>query len=254
MRIHRLIAACCLATLLGCAHAPVPEQRSTLARWVPSANHDARRPVLVVLHFTRQDSVQRSLDTLRSRNAQGRVSAHYLVGKDGDVHQLVDEGRRAWHAGAGRWGTITDVNSASIGIELDNDGTAPYPEVQVTALLALLEDVTTRLRIRPSQVIGHSDLAPTRKVDPGPHFPWQRLARAGFGIWPEGSLTEPPAGFDGWLAMAAVGYPLADHAAALRAFRMRFRGRDDGAELSPVFEPEDLRILHGLTRGLQPAP
>lgn len=235
-----------LLVLAACANTPPPH--NPMARWVPSNNFDERRPQIIVLHFTQQDSVAESLDTLRSANAHGRVSAHYLVGRDGGIYQLVAESQRAWHAGGGRWGAITDLNSASIGIEIDNNGSAPYTEAQITALIALLEDLATRLRIRKSQVIGHSDMAPARKIDPGPHFPWQRLFEAGFGIWPQGELIDPPPDFDGWLAMAAVGYPLADKAAVLRAFRMRFRGRDDGAGLAPAFEPDDLRILHALTR------
>ena len=243
----RRISIALIAALALCACATAP--RNPLAKWVPSDNFDARRPVVIVLHFTEQDSVQQSLDTLRSRNSGGRVSSHYLVGDDGRIYQLVSDQDRAWHAGAGRWGTITDLNSASIGIEIDNDGHEPYTEAQIAALLRLLDDLTTRLRIPKSQVIGHSDLAPTRKVDPGPHFPWKRLADAGYGRWPQDTASAPPPGFDGWAAMAAFGYPLADRAAALRAFRMRFRGRDDGAALTPELDAEDLRILHALTQG-----
>ena len=243
----RRISIALIAALALCACATAP--RNPLAKWVPSDNFDARRPVVIVLHFTEQDSVQQSLDTLRSRNSGGRVSSHYLVGDDGRIYQLVSDQDRAWHAGAGSWGAITDLNSASIGIEIDNDGHEPYTEPQIAALLKLLDDLTTRLRIPKSQVIGHSDLAPTRKVDPGPHFPWKRLADAGYGRWPQDTASAPPPGFDGWAAMAAFGYPLADRAAALRAFRMRFRGRDDGAALTPELDAEDLRILHALTQG-----
>ena len=239
--VFPLIAALVLS---ACATAP----RNPIATWVPSENFDGRRPVVIVLHFTEQDSAQQSLDTLRSRNSGGRVSSHYLVGDDGRIYQLVSDQDRAWHAGAGRWGTITDLNSASIGIEIDNDGSEPYTELQIAALLRLLDDLTTRLRIPKSQVIGHSDLAPTRKVDPGPHFPWKRLADAGYGRFPQGVLTDPSSGFDGWAAMAAFGYPLDDRAAALRAFRMRFRGRDDGADLTPQLDAEDLRILYALSQ------
>ena len=240
-----LLAAALSVLLAACAAAP---PRNPLASWVPSRNFDARRPVLIVLHFTEQESVQQSLDTLRSQNSGGRVSAHYLIGEDGRIYQLVADRDRAWHAGAGSWGTITDLNSASIGIEIDNDGREPYPEPQIAALLKLLDDLTTRLRIPKSQVIGHSDLAPTRKVDPGPHFPWKRLADAGYGRWPQRALPDPPPGFDGWMAMAMFGYSLDDRAAALRAFRMRFRGRDDGADLTPQLDADDLRILHALSQ------
>lgn len=246
MNVRLSVVVAAAALLVACAHAP---PRNPIASWVPSSNFDERRPQVIVLHYTEQDSVQRSLDTLRSANAGGRVSSHYLVGDDGRIYQLVSDQHRAWHAGAGRWGTIADLNSASIGIEIDNDGREPYTEAQFAALVTLLQDLTTRLRIPRTQVIGHSDLAPTRKIDPGPHFPWQRLAQAGFGAWPADGAAAAPAGFDGWMAMARIGYDIGDRAAALRAFRMRFRARDDGPGLAPELDAEDLRILHALSGG-----
>jgi N-acetylmuramoyl-L-alanine amidase len=222
----------------GCAHNPI-------ARWVPSRNHEPRRAVVIVIHATEQESAEASLDTLRGRNATGRVSAHYLVGKDGRIYQLVDEERRAWHAGGGRWGTITDLNSASIGIELDNNGASAFPAAQVDALVVLLADLCDRLEIPRSQVIGHADLAPWRKTDPGEFFPWARLASAGFGRWPESSAQRAavPAGFDGWLGLQLLGYPMRDPQSALRAFRLHYRGVDDAS--SPMGDA-DLRVLHAL--------
>ena len=244
-----------LCLLLGaCGHAP-PRQTNPLAQWEPSPNFDERRPIVIVIHATEQESVARSLRTLSTRNSGGPVSAHYLVGADGALYQLVEDSRRAWHAGGGSWGTIDDLNSASIGIELDNDGTEAFPPAQVDALLRLLDDLCTRLRIPRHAVIAHADMAPTRKRDPGSLFPWQRLAEAGFGRWPQGELAEPPAGFDPWLAMAAIGYPLNDRAAAVRAFHRHYRGRDDGEDPQAAFDAEDLRILHALaTQVLQSAP
>ncbi|HTL14505.1 MAG TPA: N-acetylmuramoyl-L-alanine amidase [Thermomonas sp.] len=252
-RRRRLAPLLPLLLLAACAHGPAPPA-NPLARWVPSPNADDRRAVVIVLHATEQGSVAESLDTLRTANSGGPVSAHYLVGDDGAIYQLVAEGARAWHAGGGRWGTITDLNSASIGIEIDNDGSEPFTEAQVDALLRLLADLCGRLDIARAQVIGHADLAPTRKRDPGAHFPWARLAAAGFGRWPQGALADPPAGFDPWLAMAAVGYPLADRAAAVRAFHRHYRGRDDGDDPAAAFDAEDLRILHALVAPLRGTP
>lgn len=229
----------CTLALAACVHSP---PRNPMAHWVPSPNHDERRPVVIVLHYTEQDSVAKSLDTLRTRNSGGPVSSHYLVGDDGAIYQLVADAHRAWHAGGGRWGTITDVNSASIGIEIDNDGREPFTEPQVQALLRLLEDLTARLRIPRTQVIGHSDLAPSRKIDPGPLFPWKRLADAGFGVWPADDAPPAPEGFDALRALEQVGYDIAHGEATIRAFRLRFRG-DAGTAL----DAEDLRILHALT-------
>jgi N-acetylmuramoyl-L-alanine amidase len=216
-----------------------------LASWVPSGNYNARGAQIIVIHATEQSSVAASLDTLRSSNAQGRVSAHYLIGRDGRIYQLVSEKRRAWHAGGGSWGNITDLNSASIGIELDNDGASEFSPAQLGALTVLLGDLCTRLDIPRRQVIAHADLAPTRKTDPGPRFPWRTLAEAGFGRWPSRQALQEgvPPGFDAWMALRALGYRLDDPQAALRAFRLHFRGIDDAA--SPP-GPADERLLHAL--------
>ncbi|MDO1528488.1 N-acetylmuramoyl-L-alanine amidase [Fulvimonas sp. R45] len=233
-----------LALLAACAHAP---PRNPLATWVPSPNYDIRRPVLIVLHFTDEHSAQEALDTLRTRNSGGPVSAHYLIGSDGHVYQLVPDQLRAWQAGPGRWGTITDLNSASIGIELDNDGHTPFAQAQIDSLLRLLADLTTRLHIPPTQVIGHEDLAPGRKDDPGPYFPWAQLAAAGFGRWPSGPLCDPPPGFDPWMAMAVVGYALDDRAAVVRSFHHHFRGMQ-----GDTLDAQDLRILYNLVQQIEP--
>jgi N-acetylmuramoyl-L-alanine amidase len=239
MVIKPLAAVLCLAFIAGCAHQP---PRNPMATWVPSPNHDERRPVIIVLHYTEQDSVEQSLHTLRTRNSGGPVSSHYLVGDDGAIYQLVADGHRAWHAGGGRWGTITDLNSASIGIEIDNNGREPFTEPQVQALLRLLDDLCERLRIPRSQVIGHSDLAPTRKIDPGALFPWKRLAEAGFGIWPADDAPPAPEGFDAMRALREIGYDTGSPEATIRAYRLRFRG-----DAQTVLDEEDLRILHALT-------
>lgn len=228
------------AMLAACSHTP---PRNPMAQWVPSPNHEPRRPILIVIHATEQDSAQESLDTLRSRNSGGPVSAHYLIGKNGVLYQLVPDELRAWHAGPGRWGTITDVNSVSIGIELDNDGEAPFPPAQIASLLKLLDDLCQRLDIPRTQIVAHADFAPTRKRDPGKRFPWKQLAAAGFGRWPAAEAGPPPPGFDPWQALRLLGYPLDDRAATVRAFHRRYRGMDtDG------LDAEDARILHALTQ------
>lgn len=239
-RLHTLaIAAACAFVLTACQ---TTAPRNPMAQWVPSDNYDQRRAQVIVVHFTEQDSVQRSLDTLRTRNSGGRVSAHYLLGDDGAIYQLVSDEHRAWHAGAGSWGTIHELNSASIGIEIDNDGREPFTDAQIDALIRLLEDLTTRHRIPRSAVIGHSDLAPGRKIDPGPLFPWKRLYDAGFGIWPDPDAPPPPPGFDPVDALRLIGYGIDNLEATIHSYRMRFRG-DNGKAL----DQEDLRILHALT-------
>ena len=155
------------------------------------------------------------------------VSAHWLVGRDGRQVALVPEDRRAWHSGAGRWGDVRDVNSRSIGIELDNDGASPFPEAQVVALIDLLGTVVARHpAITPSRILGHSDVAPERKVDPGTLFPWNRLVAAGLAA--ATPVLEPPS--RGLSAdLTRIGYdPDASEADRLRAFRLRFRPHAGG--------------------------
>jgi N-acetylmuramoyl-L-alanine amidase len=242
---NRLSGSLGLAVLLLFAMSGCMTPHNPLAHWVPSPNHNARAAILVVLHATEQDSVQQSLQTLRTGNSGGPGSAHYLIGRDGRIYQLVDEDLRAWHAGPGRWGTITDVNSASIGIELDNNGTDPFPEVQIDSLLRLLADICTRLDIPRSQVIGHADMAPTRKRDPGALFPWARLASEGFGQWPGSEAGPPPPGFDAMQALRVLGYSLDDPEAAIRAFRLHYRGAAGGIT---ALDADDARILYSLSR------
>ncbi|HZH42756.1 MAG TPA: N-acetylmuramoyl-L-alanine amidase [Lysobacter sp.] len=243
----RAARASVLAVLLcGCAAAPV---RNPAAQWYGSPNHDARRAQAIVLHDTEMDSAEAALRVLSTRNAHGRVSAHYLIGRDGRLYQLVEESRRAWHAGESRWAGFADLNSASIGIELDNDGRSAYPDAQIATLLRLLEDLGARLRIPRHLVLAHGDVAPTRKRDPHAGFPWQRLAEAGFGLWPRTPRATPPPGFDPWAALRLVGYDLRDPAAAVRAFHRRYRGHDGDA-----LDAEDAAILYDLQQQLLALP
>ena len=187
---------------------------------IASPNFDARRPNLIVLHHTSNDSADRALRTLTS--PERKVSSHYLVDRDGTIIRLVDESARAWHAGKSWWGGITDVNSVSIGIELDNNGNEPFPDVQIDALLRLLTDIRTRYPIPAANVIAHADVAPTRKDDPSAFFPWSRLATQGFGLWCDPPYASAPEGFDLDLALAAIGYDPATPEASRQAFRLHF--------------------------------
>lgn len=189
-----------------------------------SPNHGERRggarPDMVVIHYTAMASAAASCARLCDPAAE--VSAHWLVDLDGAVTRLVPEELRAWHAGAGRWGAVTDVNSRSIGIELQNTGAHPFPEAQVRALERLLEGIMARWAIPPERVIGHSDMAPARKADPGPRFDWRRLALSGLSVWPGGAVGFTHPTFRA--AAVAFGYdPDLAEEVILRAFRLRFR-------------------------------
>jgi len=234
-----------LIVLAGCAGGPRFDTSH------PSVNQDSRIQ-FVVVHYT-SASLERSLALL----THGEVSAHYLIGddKNATIYKLVDENRRAWHAGESEWQGRTWLNSSSIGIEIVNPGYVdsptgrlwyPYSEAQVQSLIVLLKDITRRNGINPVNIIGHSDIAPMRKLDPGPLFPWKRLAQAGLGVWPdESAVARQQAAYGGQLPsagwfqaeLARLGYPtprtgewdVATHQ-VLAAFQMRYRpARFDGA-------------------------
>jgi N-acetylmuramoyl-L-alanine amidase len=167
---------------------------------LPSANFGPRKAVgdetsvrHIVMHYTGMTSCQKALDRLCDPKAE--VSAHYVVDEDGTIHRLVAEDMRAWHAGVSFWHGLRDINSTSVGIEIVNPGHdygyRAFPAAQIDALTELSSDIMKRRGIAPCDVLGHSDIAPGRKVDPGELFPWQTLAAHGIGLWPEDSITLP---------------------------------------------------------------
>ena len=248
------IAAMTLSAALLLAGCATQAHRNPIAQWHGSPNFDARAPQAIVLHHTHMDSAQAALRTLQTRNPQGRVSAHYLIGRDGTLYQLVSEDHRAWHAGASRWGGWRDLNSASIGIELDNNGREPFSAPLVDTLVVLLEDITRRHGIAPHAVLAHGDIAPARKQDPSALFPWKKLAEAGFGLWPRGGYGPAPDAFDPWAALRMIGYDLRDRDAVVRAFHRRYRGIEDAVEATPVLDAADRAILHDLQNQLMGMP
>ena len=192
----------------------------------PSPNHDPRAygavVDMLVLHYTGMVDANAALARLTDPDAE--VSAHYVIDEDGAVRQLVDEARRAWHAGAASWRGHADINSRSIGIELVNPGHEfgyrAFPDPQMATLIDLGRDIVARHPIPARNIVGHSDVAPTRKRDPGALFDWQRLAEAELGLWPEEKAAETsaiPA------MLAQFGYDVGDLAAAVTAFQRHFR-------------------------------
>lgn len=159
----------------------------------PSPNFNPRTvpPDTLVLHYTGMETGEAALERLRDPEA--KVSSHYLVEEDGRIFRLVPEERRAWHAGVSYWKGQRNLNDTSIGIEIVNPGHEwgyrPFPEAQIAAVIALVADIRTRWTIDDDRIVGHSDIAPDRKIDPGELFPWKRLAEAGHGLWAEA----PPA-------------------------------------------------------------
>lgn len=195
-----------------------------------SPNFDERRPNYVVLHHTSDETAEQALKTLTQ--AVPGVSSHYLVGRDGRIYELVDEKARAWHAGESYWGGATDLNSTSIGIELDNDGREPFAEAQIAALIPLLKSIKERYNIPRANFIGHGDIAPGRKVDPSAYFPWKRLAEQELGIWCDPPYPAVPPGLDDALLLQTIGYNVWNLDAAIAAFKRHFSPEDPSAAMS----------------------
>jgi len=180
----RLLLACGGVALLTTGCGTYAPGALSIDRSIQAKSQNSRVE-FVVLHYTSANN-NRSLKILSEQN----VSSHYLItdARRPHVYQLVDESRRAWHAGLSQWFDRTDLNSSSIGIEIVNegrsgDGWAPYPPAQIRTVIALLRDIIKRHQIKPLNIVGHSDIAPQRKIDPGPLFPWKQLADAGIGRW-----------------------------------------------------------------------
>lgn len=191
----------------------------------PSPNfNDRKRPVsLIVLHYTGMKDGPSALARMCDPSAE--VSAHYMVEEDGRVFRLVEEDKRAWHAGVSYWQGERDINSASIGVEIVNGGhdfgLPAYPEAQIEAVITLVSGLMARWNIPPINVIGHSDIAPDRKQDPGEHFPWGRLEASGCAISP---ATGTPATFDASQALTVLGYdPSLPAEVRIAAFQRRWR-------------------------------
>lgn len=256
-----LILGALAVLLAGCASGPRIDTRHT------SLGQDSRAR-FIVLHYTSSD-LQRSLEILKGDG----VSSHYLIGESpATIYRLVDEDRRAWHAGDSQWNGRTWLNSSSIGIELVNRGYVenaqgrrlwyPYSEAQIDALVVLLKDIMQRHGLKPGAIVGHSDIAPQRKVDPGPLFPWKRLAEEGLVPWPNAAAVArqqsifaqqlPDVGwFQRQLAIQGYKVPTHEHLDletrnVIAAFQMKYRpSRFDGEP-----DAETAALLHVLNAAL----
>jgi N-acetylmuramoyl-L-alanine amidase len=191
-------------------------------KWVGTTNFDLRKPNFVVIHHTAQNSCEQTLRTFTM--VKTKVSAHYVICKDGTIHHMLNDYMRAWHGGISKWGNNSDLNSSSIGIELDNNGYEQFDSAQIKSLLLLLSYLKDTYGIPQANFIGHADIAPKRKVDPNINFPWPLLAVNGFGTWFNPDTTyKLPMTIDVPYALAVVGYDIKDTTAALMAFKRHFR-------------------------------
>lgn len=213
---------------------------ATNQEWVGSVNFGIRKPNFVVIHHTAQDSLALTIKTFFSTKAG--TSAHYVISRDGKVVHMVNDYLRANHAGISKWGKDTDLNSSSIGIELDNNGlTDPWPDAQINSLLKLLATLKKNYNIPTANFIGHADIAPKRKNDPK-NFPWKKLADKGFGYWYDDVLKNPPADFNTEMALKYIGYDTSNLPAAITAFKIHFIQSD----ITPTLTPVDVLVLYNV--------
>lgn len=210
--------------------------------WVGTTNFGMRKPNYVIIHHTAQNSCEQTLKTFTLPRTQ--VSAHYVICKDGTVHHMLNDYLRAWHGGAGKWGNTSDINSASIGIEIDNNGFEAFTDPQMNSLLRVLDTLKKRHAIPTANFIGHSDIAPTRKVDPNVNFSWQTLAKRGFGLWYDEVRDSVPSNFNSMIALRIIGYDIKDTTAAIGAFKRKFLQQDKAKQLTD----DDKQILYDLMK------
>lgn len=221
---------------------PLPANDAAL--WVGTTNFNLRKPNIVVIHHTAQNSCEQTLQTFTKPRTQ--VSAHYVICRDGKVQHMLNDYLRAWHAGSGSWGNITDVNSSSIGIELDNNGNEPFAPAQLNALLLLLQQLKTNYNIPPANFVGHCDVAPGRKTDPSAYFPWKQLADRGFGLWYRDTTgMKMPQSFYDLQALRMVGYNTRDSVAARKAFALHYL-----RDTSGLWTDRHRKVLYALVQQL----
>ena len=223
------------------SQSPAKDVYNTESGWVGTVNFGMRKPNFVIIHHTAQNSCYQTLQTFTLTRTQ--VSAHYVICKDGTIHHMLNDYLRAWHAGAGSWGNDKDINSSSIGIELDNNGFDSFPSAQINSLLTLLDTLKKSYNIPVTNFIGHADIAPARKNDPNVKFPWQLLSQNGYGMWyGDTSKISIPPDFNSLLALRIVGYSVKDSNAAVIAFKRHFETQDS----STIITDADKKILYDL--------
>lgn len=224
---------------------PIRDSVSNASYFVASTNFNLRKPNLVILHHTAQNSCDETLKTFTTTKTQ--VSAHYVICKDGTVHHMLSDYLRAWQAGVSKWGNATDINSISIGIEIDNNGFEPFTDPQINSLLQLLDRLKRAYNIPTANFLGHADIAPGRKVDPNKYFPWQKLAENGFGFWYDTTGIQIPSGFDEMKALRIIGYDLKNPDAVIQSFKLHFVQSDS----TKTINDDDKKILVDLMKKYQ---
>jgi N-acetylmuramoyl-L-alanine amidase len=259
------LAAFCLLSILACTPKPYKQTNKVYKRqskeyarqvstyplkdssdmpmeFVGTTNFSLRKPNYVIIHHTAQNSCEQTLKTFTLQRTQ--VSSHYVVCRTGGVFHMLNDLLRAHHAGISSWGGTTDINSNSIGIEVDNNGSEPFSEAQINSLVALLKNLKKNYRIPAKNFIGHADIAPGRKVDPSRYFPWQQLAKEGYGIWYDTTNIAVPVDFNAMMALRIIGYDVTKPIAAIQSYKIHFSPTDTTTTLTET----DNKILYSLMK------
>jgi N-acetylmuramoyl-L-alanine amidase len=221
-----------------------PLKDSTNNEFVGTVNFNMRKPNYVIIHHTAQNSCDETLKTFTLTRTQ--VSAHYVVCRDGKVYHMLNDYLRAWHGGSSKWGSVTDINSVSIGIELDNNGFEPFAASQIESLTKLLQQLKNTFSIPAYNFIGHADIAPTRKNDPSKFFPWQQLAEKGLGIWYDTTNVQVPSNFNYRDGLKIIGYDTRNEKSAIKAFKLHFNNSDTSAVMNAATE----KIIYSIYKKL----
>ncbi len=215
------------------------------ASWVGTTNFSMRRPNYVIIHHTAQNSCEQTLKTFTLPRTQ--VSSHYVICKDGTVHHMLNDLLRGHHAGVSKLGNATDINSSSIGIEIDNNGFETFTDHQINSLLVVLDRLKKAYNIPVANFIGHSDIAPGRKVDPNRNFPWQKLSEHGFGYWYDTTNVQVDSSFNAMQALRIIGYDIKKDTNAIQSFKLHFVQNDS----TKVITDADKKILADLLKKYQ---
>ncbi len=226
---------------------PVKDSAGLLSpvSWVGTTNFSMRRPNYVIIHHTAQNSCEQTLKTFTIPRTQ--VSSHYVICKDGTVHHMLNDLLRGHHAGVSKWGNATDLNSSSIGIEIDNNGFETFTDEQINSLLSVLARLKKAYNIPVANFIGHSDIAPGRKVDPNRNFPWQKLSEQGFGYWYDTTGVQVDSAFNAMQALRIIGYDIKKDTNAIQSFKLHFVQNDS----TKLITDTDKKILSNLVKKYQ---
>ena len=224
---------------------PLQDSVSNSPGFVGTTNFSMRRPNYVIIHHTAQNSCEQTLKTFTQPRTQ--VSSHYVICKDGTVHHMLNDLLRGHHAGVSKWGNTTDLNSSSIGIEIDNNGFEEFTEAQINSLMDVLQRLKKAFNIPVANFIGHADIAPGRKVDPNRNFPWQLLSQQGFGYWYDTTNIQVPPEFNSIQALRVIGYDIKIDSNAIQSFKLHFVQKDS----SKVITDTDKKILIDLEKKYQ---